>query len=230
MSAQTPWQALTASVARDNASPRVTFYERTPGPTHGERIELSGKVLLNWVSKAANMLTEEFDVEPGTRVALHIPAQHWRTQYWALAVWACGGSVLFSDCEQGESPAEADVLITCCPVAGVADQIVVTLPALARAASEAVPSGAFDEAKEISTYSDVFTPFQQPSADDLAYRGRDGELTFAQLLADATSKRAYLQDPTLGQVFAHLAGDSGVVLIRGAHEDVSHLLAQEGLQ
>lgn len=229
MSARTVWGAFTASVAHDNASPRVTFYERTPGPTNGERIELSGKVLLNWVSKAANMLSEEFDIAPGSVVALHLPACHWRTQYWALAAWACGAQVAFTDCEHGESPADGDVLVTCCPQPDVTDQIVVTLAALSRTASESIPARAFDEAKELPTYSDLFAPLVIPEASDVAFTSAAGSVTFAEMLASNQPQRAYLPDPLPTDVLAHLISDSGVVIVRG-EGDVTGILTQEGLR
>ena len=109
--ARTPWQVLQDVLRADAAAPRVTFYERTPGPTNGERIELSGKVLVNWVSKAANLLSEEFDVSTGSRVGVVLPAAHWRSAYWCLAAWALGATVVFVDSENaisgfGGDPAE----------------------------------------------------------------------------------------------------------------------------
>ena len=223
------WKLVTDEFARDNASPRVTFYERTPGPTDGERIELSGKVLLNWVSKAANLLVEEFDVGTGTQVGLYLPGRHWRAHYWALAAWACGAELVFADCDSEVEAPEADVLITCCPQPDVEDQIVVTLAALARSATQPVPVGAFDEAKELSTYPDVFHPLTTASPSDAAYRDETTSLTYAQLTQGQQTARAYLPNPTPADVFAHLAGGSGVVLVRGADVDVTVILAQEGL-
>ena len=61
-----PDRLLAHLLTSDPARPRVTYYDDTEGPTRGERIELSAKVVGNWVNKAANLLQEEFDVEPGT--------------------------------------------------------------------------------------------------------------------------------------------------------------------
>lgn len=232
----TLWQALTGEIARDPASPRVTFYERTPGPTSGERIELSGKVLLNWVSKAANMLTQEFDAEPGTRVAIHLPASHWRTVYWTLAAWACGCEVAFADSDAVAQPPVGDVLVTNVAAPGVRDQIFVTLAALARSADAAVPAGAFDEAQELSTYPDAFSPMLAPSGSDAALTFPEGprrgvDVTFDSLLPGQVAERAYLAAPDPDAVFAHVAFGGGVVLIRGevAPQQLAALLTQEGL-
>lgn len=79
--------------------PRLTWY----GP-NDERVELSGKVLANWVTKAANLLAEEGEVEPGSRVLLDVPV-HWRALVWALATWCAGGElVLPAEDEFDEDP------------------------------------------------------------------------------------------------------------------------------
>ena len=91
--AMTTISGLLAALQRDGGRPRVTAYDDGPSPTQGERIELSGRVLGTWVAKAANLLTEELDVQPGDRVALDLPA-HWRALYWGLALWSCGACVI----------------------------------------------------------------------------------------------------------------------------------------
>lgn len=72
----------------DPSRPRLTWY----GP-ESERVELSGRVLANWVVKAANLLGEEADVERDSRVLLDLPV-HWRTLVWAAGTWTAGGQVL----------------------------------------------------------------------------------------------------------------------------------------
>ncbi|MGL5927681.1 MAG: TIGR03089 family protein [Dermatophilaceae bacterium] len=90
--APTPAALLAALVASDPGRPRITCYDDTDGPTRGERVELSARVLANWVAKAGNLARDELDVEPGTVVRLDLPP-HWRTLYWALAVWSLGAVV-----------------------------------------------------------------------------------------------------------------------------------------
>ena len=58
-----PDTLLFALQRADASRPRITCYDDTDGPSRGERIELSARVLSNWVAKAANALQEEFDVE-----------------------------------------------------------------------------------------------------------------------------------------------------------------------
>jgi uncharacterized protein (TIGR03089 family) len=163
----TPASVLAAILRSDAARPRVTFYEDTPGPTQGERIELSGKVLANWISKAGNALQDEYDIGPGSIVRLSLPP-HWRALYWAFAVWSVGATL---DCV-GDST--ADVLIcddpdpVASPTPPSGDVVLVTLAALARVHTGPVPPGAMDEALELATYGDQFAAVTDPSPGDLA--------------------------------------------------------------
>jgi uncharacterized protein (TIGR03089 family) len=137
------------------------------GPGRGERIELSAKVLANWVSKAGNALQDEYDLGPGSIIRLSLPP-HWRALYWAMAAWSVGATV---DLAGGRS---ADLLI--CDDEGLAatiepapgEVVLVTLGALARAHQGPVPSGAMDEARELATYGDQFVAVAGAAPDDLA--------------------------------------------------------------
>lgn len=170
---------LLTLLSRDGGQPRLTWYG-----ADGERIELSGAVLVNWVTKTTNLLVEEFDAEPGTSVATDLPP-HWRTLVWALAVWRAGaelrlvdagttGDAALSDAgaalphagPAGASPAAVagapDVVLTArpavwAPPAGTrtrTELVAVSLPALARRFDGELPSGAVDAASAVMTYGD----------------------------------------------------------------------------
>ena len=79
----TPADLLRHLVAADPGRPRVTVYDDTDSPTRGERIELSARVLANWVAKAANLLRDDLDAGPGSVVRLDLPP-HWRTPLLGL--------------------------------------------------------------------------------------------------------------------------------------------------
>jgi uncharacterized protein (TIGR03089 family) len=81
---------LRALLTADPVRPRVTWY----GP-EGERIELSAKVLDNWVAKSANLLVDELDTGPGSAVVVDLPG-HWRTLAWLLAIWATGATAVLA--------------------------------------------------------------------------------------------------------------------------------------
>ncbi|MEV7972710.1 TIGR03089 family protein [Cellulomonas sp. NPDC089187] len=147
---------LLTRLLREPGRPRLTWY----GPD-GERVELSGAVLDNWVAKTVNLLVEEFDSGPGTVVRIDLPP-HWRSVVWALAVWRCGATVSVDD-------GPADVVVTDRPeaVGGDAAVVAVALPALARAwDGAALPAGAIDAASAVMTYGDVigWVPEVDPAA------------------------------------------------------------------
>jgi uncharacterized protein (TIGR03089 family) len=201
--ARTPAGLLGALVTSDPGRPRVTWYDDAPGPTRGERIELSARVLANWTAKAANLLVDELDVEPGDEVVLALPT-HWRALYWSLAVWSAGGVVVVP-AGPDDVPDAPRVLVVTAETAGLAaasnaDSVVaVSLPALSRAWTEGpLPAGAVDEAAVLTGQGDVFVPFDDPDPDGLALRvggGPDARVwTSAGLLTDARQAASTLPD------------------------------------
>ena len=234
----TPASVLAAILRSDPARPRVTFYEDTPGPTHGERIELSGKVVNNWISKAGNALQDEYDLGPGSVVRLALPP-HWRALYWAFAIWSVGGTVdLVGDgvpdlliCDDPDLPLTID------PPAG--DVILVTLAALARIHPGPVPAGAMDEARELATYGDQFAARTDPGLDDVALITGAGPTAYRSVVPQRdwpVGARVSLSGDLAEVVTATLAAwsvDGSVVLARsGQHagrEASAQRLTSEGV-
>ncbi|MCW2580252.1 MAG: hypothetical protein JWR82_1853, partial [Blastococcus sp.] len=105
-SAPTPSDLLTAALRREPSAPLVTHYDDATG----ERVELSTTTLANWVAKTANLLRNEFDVGPGSTVAVALPV-HWQTAAVLLAVWTCGATVLDTAAEDEGRLDEADVVL-----------------------------------------------------------------------------------------------------------------------
>lgn len=215
----TPPEVLAALLRSDPGRPRVTCYDDTDGPTRGERVELSARVLANWVSKAANALQDEWDLGPGSRVQLDLPS-HWRTAYWALATWSVGGTVVLDGAPAGA----ADLLVTDSPVAAGAahgPSVLVTLPALARTAPVPVGGDTMDEARELATYGDQFVALDEPAPDEAALVWAGGTASYADVVAAgaAPGGRVHLVDPApaelLRTMLAVWAADGSVVLSRG---------------
>lgn len=153
---------LLPQLVRTNpGGPRITWYVLDGGPEHGERVELSAAVLANWVSKAANLLQDELDAAPGTEVVLDLPP-HWRSLYWAAAAWAVGAHV--------STGGDGDVVVTTDPATAPDGEhvVVVSPPALARQATVALPTGAVDEARELSTFGDTFVAYDRADGADTA--------------------------------------------------------------
>jgi uncharacterized protein (TIGR03089 family) len=176
---------LRALLDDDPGRPRLTWY----GPD-GERIELSAKVLDNWVAKTANLLVDELDAGPGTRVAIALPP-HWRTAAWLLAAWSTGACVVpvprgRHAAEIPVIPPDADVLVACDRAVldrspARARQVAVALPSLATSFGPELPPAAVDAAVDIRSYGDVFVPFAHPAPGDPAL----GELTHGGLIPEA---------------------------------------------
>lgn len=223
--AATPGEVLAALLGSDPAGPRVTFYDDTPGPTQGERIELSAKVLANWVNKAANALQEEWDVAPGSRVRLALPP-HWRSLYWALAVWSVGATVVLDDETSDDTSTDPNDLVVTDDVAVAAARsgptVLVTLAALARSASQPVPLGAMDEARELSTYADQFSPWEEPAPSDAALSDKGTDTAYEDVVPQrdwARGVRVHTSTDDLRTVLelalAAWASGGSVVLSRG---------------
>jgi uncharacterized protein (TIGR03089 family) len=134
------------------ARPLITFYDDATG----ERVELSATTAANWAAKAANLLREECDVEPGTPVAVLLPA-HWQTAAVLLAAWWCGAVVT--------EPAEAewvlcdadrvDLALGAEPAGGV---VALSLDAFG-AGVPGLPAGVVDFATEVRLQGDEFVPW-----------------------------------------------------------------------
>jgi acyl-CoA synthetase (AMP-forming)/AMP-acid ligase II len=263
-----PADVLRRLVASDPGRPRITVYDDSDSPTRGERVELSARVVANWVAKAANLLQEDLDVAPGTVVLLDLPP-HWRTLYWAFAVWSVGGCVEVPAHRCGATPSpgvdagtradaeatvdaeatadaghsappstpstpatEASVVVTDDPAttAGAleagAHAVLVTLAALARSATAAVPAGAVDEARDLATHGDVFDAWEDPGERDPALRTPAGDTAYATLTTRAGNADRVHTATADTATFLRLAlevwaGDGSVVLGRGeVGEDV----------
>ncbi|GGC11442.1 TIGR03089 family protein [Cellulomonas carbonis] len=153
-----------STVTADPGRPRLTWY----GPD-GERIELSGHVLDNWVTKATNLLVEEFHAGPASEVVLDLPP-HWRTVVWAFAAWRAGACVATDDPGTVEA---GTVVVTDRPErwAGTpADVVAVALPALARRFDGALPPGVTDSSAAVLGYGDVLTYVREHSPAACAVR------------------------------------------------------------
>jgi uncharacterized protein (TIGR03089 family) len=237
---RTPWQdehmsipaieLMTALRSGQSTSPRLTWY----GPD-AERVELSGRVLDNWVAKTSNLLQDELDAEPGTRLRLDLPA-HWKSLILALAAWQLGVEVVLGD-------AEADLLATADPgpgaAAGAFDVVMaVALPALAMRWPGELPTGVVDYAAEVRSHGDVFMPHVDPEASRQAVETAGGTAhTHAELLdgfAAAREEGLRLLVPAgdgLESVLSQSLGawkvDGSVVLVHPDVEVTGQLLGAE---
>ncbi|MCQ2001699.1 TIGR03089 family protein [Arthrobacter zhaoxinii] len=170
----------------------------------GERIELSGKVLDNWVAKTSNFLVDELDAEPGLRLRLDLPV-HWKTLVWVLAAWQTGCTVILgSPNESGP----ADVTVTAAPESGAAGTVVaVALGALELAFGADLPSGVVDYAAEVRSYADTYLEGSQPDAGQPALA--------AAAATDARRLSGTVSYGDLGDLFEPGGGNAEVLLAAG---------------
>lgn len=158
-------ELMTSLRSGNSTSPRLTWY----GP-ESERVELSGRVLDNWVAKTGNLLQDELDAEPGMRLELDLPA-HWKSLIWALAAWQLGMETVLDG-------SGADFLVTDTPesATGKYDAVIaVALPALAMRWSGDLPAGVIDYAAEVRSHGDVFMAHADPAASGCAVAGAGGQ-------------------------------------------------------
>lgn len=158
----TPADLLAVALRRDAAAPLVTHYDDATG----ERVELSGTTLANWVAKTANLLQDEFDVARGSTVALALPV-HWQTAAVLLGTWSCGAAVLDTAAEDDDRLAEADVVLAAqdrlAPLEeqGVGELMGLSLHPLGLGMTGYV-GDARDFAVEVRVHGDHFSPYEPP--------------------------------------------------------------------
>jgi uncharacterized protein (TIGR03089 family) len=217
-----------------STSPRLTWY----GPD-AERVELSGRVLDNWVAKTSNLLQDELDATPGMRVRLDLPA-HWKSIIWALAVWQLGMEVVL-DSNSDSDIDSADVLATAAPEdaePGFDAVVAVPLPALAMKWPGDLPAGVIDYAAEVRSHGDVFMAHEDPDPQHPALRNPAGDpVRHADLLEsfaaghEAGARLLVRADEGLESALANALGawknDGSVVLVHGDVELTDKLLAAE---
>jgi uncharacterized protein (TIGR03089 family) len=143
-------EELLRPLLSDAARPLITHYD----DEFGSRIELSRATIANWAAKTANWLTEECDAEPGTVVAVDLPA-HWQTVGVLLGAWWAGAHVT----AQFEGSTVAFVRPTA-SAPGAAAIAVVALDPLGRGLPGEPAGDTLDYLNEIRPYGDVFQPWQ----------------------------------------------------------------------
>lgn len=188
----TPAALLNAFRTQNPTSPRLSWY----GPD-SERVELSGRVLDNWIAKTANYLVDELDAEPGTLIALDLPL-HWRSMVWLLASWAVGATVISTSSPESTTPdpfPSADIVATADPAAmneRLAEAkpapliIAVALPALQMRWLGELPPRTLDYSGDVRAHGDVFFADADPEPSDIAWQHDAATISYDTLIAAST--------------------------------------------
>lgn len=198
-------ERFATAAAEDPARPLLTWYDDATG----DRTELSGATLDNWVSKTANLLVDGLGLGPDDRAGLLLPP-HWQTAAVLLGAWSAGldvtnekisVDVIFASADRVNEAAEW----------GASERFVLGLAPMALP-MRTVPSGFVDYVAEVRTFGDHFTPYPDQSDRGLVERAaaRAAELGLEagdRVLVDAATH----PDP-LDWLLAPLAGGATLVL------------------
>jgi uncharacterized protein (TIGR03089 family) len=159
--------AFTAVMTADATKPLLTYYDDATG----ERLDLSGATLGNWVAKTANLLVDGHGLGPGDTVGVRLPP-HWLTAAVLLGCWSAevavgsSGSVGFVTADAADNPA--------------GDVYALALAPFGMPFRDGPPPGTLDFAIEVRAFGDHFTPQVGPASTAFA----DGT-THADLVARA---------------------------------------------
>jgi uncharacterized protein (TIGR03089 family) len=181
----TPADLLTAVLSRDAAAPLLTHYDDATD----ERIELSGTTLANWVAKTANLLQDEFDIGPGSTVAVALPV-HWQTAAVLLAIWSCGATAVDTAPEDEGGLDTVDLVLAAqdrldaLEDAGGAELLGLSLHPLGMGMAGYV-GVARDFALEVRMHGDSFRPHRAPDPAAAGLRVGGLELTLGGLVDTA---------------------------------------------
>lgn len=209
----TPSDLLTTRLRAAPAAPLLTYYDDATG----ERVELSAATMANWVAKTANLLQDEFDVGPGSTVALALPV-HWQTAAALLATWACGAAVVDTAAEDEGRLAGVDVVMAeRARLAALEDEGIDPLLGLSLhplgmgMAGYAGP--ARDFALEVRVQGDVFSPYEQPepAGDGLVLGGLTLSLEGVTAAAGELADRLGLREGDRVLVDEQVAAEAGPV-------------------
>ncbi|AGL14656.1 TIGR03089 family protein [Actinoplanes sp. N902-109] len=171
--------ALLAAVRRDPTMPLLTWYD----DASGDRTELSGATMDNWVSKTANLLTDGAGLDRGDTVAVLLPP-HWQTAAILLGSWTAGLTVA-----RTAEPQPVNVLFTrpedveAVSAWSAGDRYATGLLPLAMPLRQ-VPTGYLDYTIEVRGYGDHFTAYQPLTASDPAL----GDVTHGDISRTVTAR------------------------------------------
>jgi uncharacterized protein (TIGR03089 family) len=232
-----------AAVAADPTRPLLTFYDDATG----ERTELSGTTLENWVAKTANLLVDGCGLGPGDTAAVVLPP-HWQTAAVLLGAWSAGLSVGYADPATGSAgPAEVGFVtagrVADAPDSG--DRFVLGLAPMALPMRE-VPAGFVDYVAEVRGHGDHFRPYAPVCDTDPALSDGTTHERLCRTARESAAARgigpadrvlidaAGTADP-LGWLLAPLAAGASIVLCanldpavldrRREAERITHVLA-----
>ncbi len=236
MTPTTAAQALRAILSSDPARPLITYL----GPG-GERTELSARTFENNVAKTANLLRDDADVSPDSRVVLLLPV-HWQTAVW-LGACAATGCVAWLAGDPADQ--SSDVSVTGpdrmdAPRAPLA--LATSLHPFGMPFAAPLPAGLLDAAVEVRAHGDVFAPYAEVPGDSPWIVAGERAWTQAAALDDAAAVAAAAglgpggrllcdvttaRDAVLAMLAVPLALGGSVVLLADPASDIADVAERE---
>jgi uncharacterized protein (TIGR03089 family) len=188
--------SLTANLLQGSpAQPLITHYDDAAGT----RVELSVATMRNWAAKTANWLVEELDVEPGTPVAVLLPA-HWQTAAVLLGAWWAGAHVV-------SSPTDAIAFVAPGGTApGAAVTAVASLDPMGRDLRGENPQGTLDYIGDARLFGDDYFELSPVPGDTPCLHGS----TVDAVLTTARSRAAALGFSASSRVLSTLDWPAGI--------------------
>ena len=176
-------------MAANPAGPRITYYDDATG----ERIELSTATLANWAAKTANLLRDELGAEPGSRVAVMLPA-HWQTAAVLFGIWWIGCEVVLAGSDADIALCTADRLDEADTAvgagSGMGEVAVLSLDPFGKPVPD-LPVGVTDYATSVRAHGDQIVPERNPGP---ALDGRSVDDVLAAARASAASQELTAAD------------------------------------
>lgn len=187
---------LEQRLRREPSQPFVTFYD----DASGERTELSVTTYANWVSKTANLFTDELMLDPGDGLHVELPT-HWLGAVFLGGLLSCGLTL----------DATAPVAVIG-PEGLTRDELAATtlacsLRPFATRFAEPLPPGVLDHGVLWAGQSDVFSPVDPTPLDAVAADDR-------RVITDVNPLSPDGQDLLVGL----LAGSGSLVLVVNADD------------
>jgi uncharacterized protein (TIGR03089 family) len=203
--------AFESLVKGDPTRPLCTFYDDAVG----ERTELSGHTLANWVNKTANLLLDGCGLGEGDVAAVRLPA-HWQTAAVLLGCWSAGLPVDLGSVPVGSTEARAPVGVAFVADPFLSDERLAEIPAadvfalalapLAAPFRPGPPPGTLDYVVEVRAHGDHFRPISPVLPRTVALAGG---ATHADLVSAASA----------GTGRPRIAAGSRVLIDGDAHPD-----------
>jgi uncharacterized protein (TIGR03089 family) len=207
---QTIGAIFVAAVRAEPTRPLLTYYD----DASGERTELSGATLDNWVAKTANLLVDGCGLGVGDRAAVLLPP-HWQAAGVLLGCWSAGLAL---------STAHPDVVFAALDRAadapGALERYALGLAPMGLPLRQ-VPEGFADYIAEVRGHGDRFAgglvPTSTPAIDgttqgELCALARDRAAEFGLSAGDRVLVDAETHPDPLDWLLAPLAAGATIVL------------------